>query len=283
MAKDVNLTSEEWIDIVFEGKNKDYGAYTLRKNSPKRHNYAFIAVLVAVLLIVGGFVTYNKVKEVIEANQDKMTEVNQMTDIELDAPEEEIPEENEVKQFEVPPPVELKTTVQFTVPEIKKDEEVPEKQEMKTQDDLVESKDQISIADVKGTDDVNGVDIAELENNKKIVQEEKPKEDNQILDIVEVDPQFPGGTQKMYTHIRNTLVYPPIAEENGIEETIVCQFIVWQDGSIRDVKVVRGKDAGLKKEAIRVIKSMPRWIPGQQAGKKVNVRFTLPIKFQLQQ
>ncbi len=278
MAKDVNLTSEKWIDLIFEGRNKDYGAYTLRKNSPKRHSYAFIIVLIMVILTVVSFVTYNKIKEVIEERRESMTEVNQLSNIELDAPEEEIPEEQQVKQYEAPPPVELKKTIQFTVPEIKKDEEVPEEQKMKSQDELTETDTQISIADVEGTDDETGIDIADLEKNQVIVEE---KVEEKIFEIVESPPSFPGGDQAMYKFISENLNYPTIAEENGISGRVICQFVVGKDGSIQDVKVVRGQDRSLDAEAIRVIKSMPKWIPGKQAGKTVKVKYTLPIMFQL--
>ncbi len=279
MAKDINLTSEKWIELIFEGKNKDYGAYTLRKNSPKRHSYAFIIVLLMVLLSVVSFVAYNKIKEVIEERRESMTEVTQLSNIELDAPEEEIPEEQQVKQYEAPPPVELKKTIQFTVPEIKKDEEVPEEQEMKSQDELTETDTQISIADVEGTDEDTGIDIADLEKNQVIVEEEKVEET--VFDIVESPPSFPGGEKAMYKFIGDNLVYPPIAEENQISGKVTCQFIVAEDGSIKNVQVLRGRDRSLDAEAVRVIKSMPKWIPGKQAGKAVKVRFILPITFQL--
>ncbi len=279
MAKDINLTSEKWIDLIFEGRNKDYGAYTLRKNSPKRHSYAFVFVLFMVVLTVVSFVTYNKIKEVIEERRESMTEVTQLSNIELDAPKEEIPEEQQVKQYEAPPPVELKKTVQFTVPDIKKDEEVPEEQEMKSQDELTATDTQISIADVEGTDDETGIDIADLEKNQVIVQEEKVEDT--VFDIVESPPSFPGGERAMYSFIQKNLVYPPIAEENQISGKVICQFIVGADGAIKNVQVLRGRDRSLDAEAVRVIKMMPKWIPGKQAGKTVKVRFILPITFQL--
>ena len=113
MAKDINLTSEKWIDLIFEGRNKNYGAYTLRKNSPKRHTFAFLAVVAAAFLIVLasiGITQYNKAKEAREA----MTQVSELSDIKLNKPD--VPEENVVKKFEAPPPVELKSTIQFTAP-----------------------------------------------------------------------------------------------------------------------------------------------------------------------
>lgn len=277
MAKDINLTSEKWIDFVFEGRNKNYGAYTLRKNSPKRHTFAFIAVMIGTALIVlasVGVSQYNKAR----AEKEAMTQVSELSNIELDAPE--VPEENQQQQFEAPPPVELKSTIQFTVPEIKKDEEVPEDREMKTQEEVVQSDVQISIADVKGTNEETGVDIATLQEHKVIVQEEVKEE--KVFEIVEQPPSFPGGESAMYEWLSKNINYPVIAQENNIQGRVTCLFVVGRNGEIEDVKVVRGVDPSLDKEAIRVIKSMPKWIPGRQGGNAVKVRYTLPVQFRLQ-
>lgn len=280
MAKDINLTSEKWIDMVFEGKNKDFGAYTLRKNSPTRHTFAFLAVLTLVVLIVVGSIAYSSIKKAMEAEKEKMTEVTQLSNIELDTPEE-IPEEEQIKQYEAPPPVELKTTVQFTAPVIKKDEEVPKEQEVKTQDEFIENKAQISIKTVKGTNDETGIDIADLEKNKVIVQKEEPKVE-QVFDIVEIPPSFPGGDAAMYEWLGQNIHYPQIAQENAIQGKVIIQFVVGKTGSIEDVKVVRGVEPSIDKEAVRVVKSMPKWIPGKQGGNAVKVRYTLPVQFKLQ-
>ena len=277
MAKDINLTSEKWIDLIFEGKNKNYGAYTLRKNSPKRHTFAFLVVLVAAFLIVlasVGVSQYNKAKEA----RDAMTEVSELSNIKLDKPV--VPEENVVKKFEAPPPVELKSTIQFTAPIIKKDEDVPEEQTMKSQEELVKSDVQISIANVKGTNEETGVDIATLEQHKVIVQDDTKEE--KVFEIVEQPPSFPGGEAAMYEWLSNNINYPVIAQENNIQGRVTCQFVVGRNGEIEDVRVVRGVDASLDKEAIRVIKSMPKWIPGKQGGNAVKVRYTLPVQFKLQ-
>lgn len=277
MAKDINLTSEKWIDLIFEGRNKNYGAYTLRKNSPKRHTFAFLVVIAAAIVIVVASITFNSIKKAREARE-AMTEVSQLSDIKLDKPD--VPEENIQKQFEAPPPVELKSTIQFTAPVIKKDEEVPEEMEIKSQEDLTKSDIQISIADIKGTNEETGVDIATLQEHKVIVQEEKKEE--KIFEIVEQPPSFPGGESAMYEWLSKNINYPVIAQENNIQGRVTCQFVVGRNGEIEDVRVVRGYDPSLDKEAIRVIKSMPKWIPGRQGGNAVKVRYTLPVQFRLQ-
>ncbi len=277
MAKDINLTSEKWIDLIFEGKNKNYGAYTLRKNSPKRHTFAFIVVMIAAALTVLGAMGLKSINDAREARE-SMTQVSALSNIELDKPE--VPEENQVKKFEAPPPVELKSTIQFTAPVIKKDEEVPEEQTMKSQEELVKSDVQISIADVKGTNEETGVDIATLQEHKVIVQEEVKEE--KIFEIVEQPPSFPGGEAAMYEWLGKNIQYPVIAQENNIQGRVTCQFVVGRNGEIEDVRVVRGVDASLDKEAVRVIRSMPKWIPGKQGGNAVKVRYTLPVQFKLQ-
>lgn len=125
------------------------------------------------------------------------------------------------------------------------------------------------------------------QNTPKAVIADKPKEiinedRNIIYERVEQPPSFPGGEAAMYTWLSKNINYPVIAQENNIEGRVTCQFIVAQDGKLVDIKVVRGVDSSLNKEAIRVIKSMPNWIPGKDKGKPVRVRYTLPIQFRLE-
>ncbi|HQG67810.1 MAG TPA: energy transducer TonB, partial [Paludibacteraceae bacterium] len=108
------------------------------------------------------------------------------------------------------------------------------------------------------------------------------EEDEQVIfQVVETMPQFPGGEQALFKFLNENIKYPVIAQENGIQGRVICQFVVNTDGSIVDIQVVRGVDPSLDKEAVRVIQSMPKWIPGKQRGKPVRVRFTLPINFKL--
>jgi len=113
------------------------------------------------------------------------------------------------------------------------------------------------------------------------IQEEE-EEDNVVFVIVEQKPEFPGGDAALMKYIAENIKYPVIAQENGIQGRVICQFVVNKDGSIVDINVVRSVDPSLDKEAIRVIKSMPKWKPGKQRGKAVRVKFTLPIVFRLQ-
>ena len=111
---------------------------------------------------------------------------------------------------------------------------------------------------------------------------EPPKEETRVFDVVEEMPQFPGGNSALMEYLGKNIKYPVVAEENGIQGRVVCTFIIERDGSIVDVRVVNSVDPLLDKEAIRVVKSMPRWIPGKQDGSAVRVKYTLPVTFKLQ-
>ncbi|GHV16235.1 cell envelope biogenesis protein TonB [Bacteroidia bacterium] len=275
MGKDIKLNSSEWCDVVFEGKNKQYGAYKLRQSSSKRHIVAFL-----VILLFAGFVSalpglISEIKKLAQNQQENIDETFELSNI----PVEDIPEENKIMQETAPPPPPLKTTVQFVPPTIAKDEDVSDKDVMKSQDEIQESKIQISVASVQGTSD-KGVDIAELREHKVIVEEKQAEEKPFVT--VEQMPTFPGGEVEMQKFIRDNLRYPIVAQEAGIQGRVTLRFVVSKTGAIENVTVVRGIDPSCDKEAVRVVQSMPKWIPGKQNGLNVPVYFNLPIQFRLQ-
>lgn len=271
MAK-IDLTSQEWCQLIFEGKNQAYGAYRMRANSTKRHN---IAMVIVVIIAAIGFSIPALIKLATPEQKEEMLEVTTLSKLE----EPEVKQE-EMKRVEpvAPPPQLLKTTVKFTAPVIKKDSEVTEDNEIKSQEELTNAKGSISIADVKGNDEVNGKDIADL---KTIVVQGEP-EPEKVFDMVEQMPTFPGGPSELMSFLSKNTKYPTIAQENGTQGRVIIQFVVERDGSISDVHVARGVDPYLDKEAVRVVKSMPKWIPGKQNGKAVRVKFTVPVLFKLQ-
>lgn len=257
MAK-VDLSSQAWCDLVFSGKNKAYGAYKMRETSPRRHNIAVILVIVIALI---GFSIPTLIKMATPKQKEVMTEVTTLSQLE----EPEVKQE-EMKRIEpvAPPPPALKSSIKFTAPVIKKDEEVRDEDEIKSQTELTETKVAISIADLK-----------------QVVTQAEP-EPEKVFDMVEQMPQFPGGQAEMMQFISKNMKYPTIAQENGTQGRVTCQFVVGADGKVRDVKVLRGVDPYLDKEAVRVIMSMPKWIPGRQNGKAVSVKYTIPVMFRLQ-
>ena len=271
MAK-VDLSSQAWCDLVFSGKNKAYGAYKMRETSPRRHNIAVILVIVIALI---GFSIPTLIKMATPKQKEVMTEVTTLSQLEEPAVKQE-----EMKRVEpvAPPPPALKSSIKFTAPVIKKDEEVHEDNEIKSQEELTSTKVAISIADVKGNDEENGADIADL---KQVVTQAEP-EPEKVFDMVEQMPAFPGGMQELMVYLGKNIKYPTIAQENGTQGRVIIQFVVERDGTISDVRVARGVDPYLDKEAVRVVKSMPKWIPGKQNGKAVRVKFTVPVMFRLQ-
>ncbi len=114
------------------------------------------------------------------------------------------------------------------------------------------------------------------------VEEVEEEAEEQIFTVVEKNPEFPGGAAALMKYLRDNINYPVIAQENGIQGRVICEFVVNRDGSIVDAKVLRGVDPSLDKEALRVVNSMPKWNPGEQRGKPVRVRFTLPVQFKLE-
>lgn len=105
---------------------------------------------------------------------------------------------------------------------------------------------------------------------------------DEIFDVVEENPEFPGGDDARSKYLSENIRYPEIAQENGIQGRVIVQFVVEKDGSTTAITVARGVDPSLDKEAVRVVKEMPRWKPGKQRGKPVRTKFTLPVVFRLQ-
>ena len=140
-------------------------------------------------------------------------------------------------------------------------------------EDDVEIEDELEIEDTEA-DQETAVEIVEIED-------EEEEDEAQVFFIVENMPVFPGGDLELRKHIAQNVVYPEIAKENGIQGRVFVQFVVNQKGTIEQVKVIRGVDPALDREAVRVISKLPKWKPGSQRGKPVRVSFTVPINFQL--
>ena len=270
MAKDINLNSKEWCDLVFEGKNQSYGAYQMRNTSTKRHLIAF-GVIVLFVAFLALLPTLIKTVKSLRPH-DAMTEVTALSDLKLD--EQKLKEEDKVYKEQAPPPPPLKSTIRFTPPVITDAADVSEADEMKSQEDLQESKVTVSMKDIVGTDEKNGVDIADLQEHKVAI-EEKP------VYGVEQMPEFPGGEAELLKFIQENLHYPTSASEMGVEGRVTIRFVVSKTGEVTNVEVIRGLEPMCDKEAIRVVKLMPKWIPGRQNGRNVPVYFTLPVLYKL--
>lgn len=157
-----------------------------------------------------------------------------------------------------------------------KEPEPPKKQEQVVLEIIEDESEEEETAEVDDTEIDMDTEIEEIEEEEEEVVEEE------IFTFAEEMPAFKGGAQKMYEYMGKHIKYPTIAKESGIQGKVFVEFVVGKDGSIRDVKVLRGIGGGCDEEAIRVVKSMPAWNPGKQRGKPVTVRFKMPIHFQLQ-
>lgn len=276
MAK-IDLISNEWADLVFQGRNKVYGAYQLRRGTSKRNIVSMIFVAAVAAVAYLGLAAYNSYQEAQKAKFEAEMEAS-LLDAKKEAKVEKKTETPKVEQVQKVEKV--KSSIAFTPPVIKKDSEVKPEEEMKTQDELKETKTAIGAFDVKGNDDAGGTVLKAVE---EIAAPEPPKheeEQNKIFEVVEQQPQFPGGSVNGW--LADHIKYPVVAAENGISGRVVVQFVVERDGSVSQVRVVRGVDPSLDKEAQRVISSMPKWIPGKQNGSAVRVKYTVPVTFRLQ-
>ncbi len=144
-------------------------------------------------------------------------------------------------------------------------------------DDDIEIEDELEIEDTEA-DDETIIDVAPVIET----QEEEEEEEAQIFFIVEDMPEFPGGELALRKYIANSIKYPVIAQENGIQGKVYVSFVVDKDGSISDATIARGVDPSLDKEALRVVNALPKWKPGKQRGEAVRVSYTVPINFVLQ-
>ena len=271
MTRDIDLTAQKWLDLVFADKNKQYGAYVMRQDSGGRHLKSVLIVTVVGLALVF-------LPKIISSVVPKPVEITYEEEVKMvEIVNQELPEEDQIKQIEnVPPPPLLKETVQFTPPVIKKDDEVTN--ELITQTELTETKADISVKTVEGVRE-GGVDIADLQEHKVVIQETKKEE---IFSHVEVMPSFPGGEGAMMKWLSDNINYPVIAQEQGIQGRVIIRFVVGPNGSVGNAEVQRSLDPSCDKEALRVVNRMPRWIPGKQNGQAVSVYYTLPVLFKLQ-
>lgn len=287
MAKNVDLTSKEWRDIVFADKNKEFGAYMLRKESDRRHNmavlYAGIGLIVVILLIMG----YSKYSDYRE-EQDRLAlieERERMQALEIEtAQEEEAPEEEPEQQkmeMEIPQvPEEVLATVQVTQIAIVDADKV--KNEVIDMEQQKEDNTARGVVNQEGQDDVDNFKAVQEQVQvvpEPVVEKHEPEK---IFVAVEQPAEFPGGPAAMMKWLSNNIRYPESAQQNGISGRVVVKFVVEKDGSIGSPSIVKGVDRDLDQEALRVVKRMPKWQPGKNNGQPVRSYFNLPVTFRLQ-
>ena len=275
----IDLIDNKWADLMFENRNKEYGAYVLRRQTTARNIKSIITVLIIFALVMAYMIAKNAYDDYQKAHQ-AQTQVTELTALQEQKKEAKVERKEVVRQVKVEQVVEkVKSSIKFTAPVIKKDDEVRPEDEMKSQDEIMNSKVAVGFANVVGNDESGEV----LKAKEVLVTEPvKPKEEeNKVFDVVEQMPSFPGGNAALMNYLSQNIKYPVIAEENGIQGRVIVQFVVGKDGHISDVRVAKSVDPSLDKEAVRVVKGMPKWIPGKQNGQAVTVRYTLPVTFRL--
>jgi len=156
----------------------------------------------------------------------------------------------------------------------------PEQPEVTTEFEVVEDDAEVTnelVVNAEVTEDTKNIEITPV-----VVDEEEEEEEQQIFTVVENDPEFPGGMEALYKYLAQNIKYPQLARDNNITGRVYVTFVVERDGSITGCRVLRDIGGGCGQEAIRVVKSMPKWTPGKQRGKAVRVQFNLPVNFNLQ-
>ncbi len=245
-------------DIVFEHRNKEYGAYDLRRKYSRTMVISMIIGLAIVFTAV--IVPYIRAKNIAlvkarDANEIIAEMANDLQQEEAAPPPPPPP----------PPPTEQQTVVKYVAPVVVDSVKPDEAAQFMTADDVAETVVDAEVVEV-------------IEQVQEEVQEEAPQE---VFVVVEEMPSFPGGDTELFRFIYDNIKYPELAKENNIQGKVILRFCVTYKGTVDQVSVVRGVDPSLDEEAIRVIKMLPLWKPGKQGGKPVNVWYSVPISFQL--
>ncbi len=274
MMDNAQLATASLNDIVFEGRNKNYGAFELRRIYGRNVTRALIvgAALLALLVFIPAIAKMmedRKPKEVLNLKENVL----------MDAPpldETKPPPPPPPPEAPPPPPPKL-TTVKFTPPVVKKDEEV-KKEEVPDQEELKDKT--VATVTVKGNTDAPDLSALSGEGNKVVEEVVEAK----VYTYVEQMPALPGGggMAAIVAAIQKNFRYPAVDLRNQVEGRVFASFTVDENGDVSDVKIVKGLTGTVDAETIRSIKSLPKFIPGKQNGRAVKVSFTVPVTLKIQ-
>jgi periplasmic protein TonB len=263
-------------DIVFQGRNRAYGAYLLRKLYNK---HVTISAIIATSLFLL-FLSIPLIAKFIEGDEDVVVNEQVVTEVDLAPPpplDEAAPPPPPPPPPDLPPPPPpVRASVKFTPPVVKRDEDVQKEEEIPDQEVLKEID--------AGTKTVEGnpnaaIDLGKIDGTSNVVAEvveEKP------YTYVEQMPTFPGGDNALLQYLGKNIRYPASAVRAGIEGIVTVAFTVSKTGEISDIQVLKDLGHGTGEEAVRVIKTMPKWNPGKQNGRAVPVRYTVPVNYRIQ-
>jgi protein TonB len=275
MAK-IDLCSSEWCDEIFAGKNKEYGAYQLRKKSSRRHTIALMWVLsITTLLFLLPILIVKIAESAVPKRNIVVTEVTALS--KLAKPQDVIKEIKRIN-FDTPAPIDAdilgKEDVKFTAPVITQDDEVTATEEAQTLSGLQKLQNPDEQLDIK-------------EDTTKYVLPEQltfdDKSANKTYTVLQSLPQFPGGDDALTQYLNQNLKYPFWAMRYAMQGEVIVQFIVNLDGSLSDIRIVRNAAPYLDMEAVRVVRAIPKWTPAQKGGKPVRARCVIPVVFRFQQ
>ena len=284
----IDLASKQWCDLVFEGRNKEYGAYRNRANKGKFQLRAIIIVLIAIIAVAAILLAKNAVVEALQSGKDLASEeVTELQELKKDEPKKEEPKKKE-PELEYEKPVEkvnVKSSIQFTVPKIVDDDKVDHSKELKTQDEVTKNKFAIAAQDYTNPNgDQSGINIDDLKENQRAGGTTVPPKEPEVVDnaIVEVPATYPGGEAALLHFVSKNLVYPAIAQEQELQGTVVLRFKVDVDGTVSAVKVEKSLSKECDQAAAAVVRKLARFVPAKQQGHPVPVWFRLPIRFRIQ-
>ena len=283
----VDLASREWCDMVFEGRNKEYGAYRHRANKGKFQLRAIIIVLLMIVAIVGFIIAKSAVEAALKEGKNMDAEqVTELSELKKDEPKKE-EKKKEPEKLEYEKPVEkvaVKSSIQFTVPKIVEDEKVDHSKELKTQDEVTKNKFAIASQDYVNETGGTGINIDDLKENQEAGGTTVPPKEPEVVDnaIVEVPATYPGGEAALIAFVNKNVVYPAIAQEQELQGVVVLRFKVDVDGSVSAVKVEKSLSRECDQAAADVVRKLHRFVPAKQQGHPVPVWFRLPVRFRIQ-
>lgn len=273
MEKD-KILNADILDIIFEGRNKEYGAYDLRKSYNRRLMIA-LSGMVIILVLIGGFYLLSNAMGPDEGKKMVVQDV-QLQEVKQEEKKEPPPPPPPPKPE--PPKVEI---TKFTPPKIVKDEEVKEDEKPPEIEKLEDTK--IGAINQEGEKDLGIVAPPVSDEGKGVVEAPKKEEEDwdKTFTKVEIESDYPGGASAWQRYLNKNLRYPQEAQDNEIQGTVVIQFIVDKAGMVSDVEAISGPKE-LRDEAIRVIKKSGQWTPAVQNGRQVKSYKKQPIVFRLE-
>jgi protein TonB len=257
MLKEVNRIPD-FDEIVFKTRNKEYGAYSLRKRYNRILLLAFIIGMVVLFTAIITPYLRATVLQIKGAKEERQV-IAVMENLEQ-------PDELKVEPPPPPPPTETQQQLKYVAPEVVDSVAPEEEVQIMTMDETVETIEDEEVVEV-------------VETVQEEVEEYKPPDE--VFIIVEEMPEFPGGNEALLKYVYENLQYPEIARENGIEGNVYVKFCITYQGKVEQISILRGVDPSLDAEAIRVVGTLPHFKPGRQGGNPVNVWYQFRIQFQL--